>query len=404
MNSKQDFVSISVFSFSSFIILFSSISVIFPALLSSFVSGSPYTMIHPLEMSIFAIPFILTNIIFFTLYFLITRKYSNFKNILSRILSFDISKKLGVISVLIIIAIYVVLSFPETLESDPWPDFRNVQNQQNLWLKGENFSDNIDQLHVKLFFLYISEQLFDNFRILPLLASASLLFLVYTFTVKISSKQLPGIIAVLLTLQSGIFRIYDTTPTYANFWVLFHLLSIYLIEKTSYSSFLGYILSFLAKPLTLAYLPFNLFYILRTTLSTKKKLLSIIPYILIGVAMFFVLFIFANEANPNLGIIFFNLPKFISGFTIFPIQLRFDLLIMMGLFPLNFLLYKKSKVDKRAQSLMILISGIILIGPMLTGFFNYMLNPYRLVPLVIFCAISVGYLFGNVSLWKKNLN
>jgi len=403
MKQQTDFTSISVFLFSSFIILFSSVSIIFPALLFSIIGGTESTLAHPFEMGIFAIPLILVNISFFTLYFLITKKFSNLKNIIIKIISLDIPKKFGIISVIAIITIYATLSFPETLEPEPWPDFNFVLTQYDGWLGQPSISENLTQFHTKMFFLYVSEQVFDNFRILPLLASISLLFLIYTFTVKITSKQLPGIIAVLITIQSGIFRLYDTTPTYANFWVVFHLLSIYLIEKSSHTSFLSYFTSIFAKPLTFAFLPFNIFYILRTSLPLRKKLLALVPYLIIAVLVFLIVFIFFPDSELNSSNILFHPPRFLSGFTILSYQLRFDIFIMMSLIPINFLLYKKSLLDKRAQSLMIFVSGIILVGPLLTGFFNYMLNPYRLIPLVVFFAISVGYLFSRIPLRNNNL-
>lgn len=403
MKQKTDFLSISIFLFSSFIILFSSVSIIFPALLFSIIGGTETTLIPPLELGAFAIPLIISNIIFFSLYFII-RKKPILKETILKITLLDIPKKYGIISVLVIISIYASLSYPETLEPDPWPDYHNVQNQYEKWLALPSISENITQNHTKLFLLYVSEQIFNNFRIIPLLASVSLLFLIYTFTAKVTSKQLPGIIAVLVTLQSGIFRIYDTTPTYANFWVVFHLLSIYLIEKSSYTSFLSYFASIFAKPLTFAFLPFNLFYILRTSLPQRTKLLTLIPFVIIAVSVFLAVFILFPESELNNSNFLFHPPRFISGFTILSYQLRFDIFIMMALFPLNFLLYKKSKIDKRAQSLMIFISGIILVGPLLTGFLNYMLNPYRLMPLITFFAISIGYLFNGLSLRKDNLS
>ena len=46
---------------------------------------------------------------------------------------------------------------------------------------------------------------------------------------------------------------------------------------------------------------------------------------------------------------------------------------------------------------MVLISGILIIAPFLTGFTNQTNQPYRFVPLVVFFVIGVG-----VLLSKKN--
>jgi len=44
---------------------------------------------------------------------------------------------------------------------------------------------------------------------------------------------------------------------------------------------------------------------------------------------------------------------------------------------------------------MVLISGILLIAPILTGFTNQTNQPYRFVPLVVFFAIGVGVLLSK---------
>jgi len=64
----------------------------------------------------------------------------------------------------------------------------------------------------------------------------------------------------------------------------------------------------------------------------------------------------------------------------------FMILLIVGLF-----LVSKSGV-KHGESIMVLISGMLLIAPILTGFTN---QPYRFVPLVVFFAIGVGVLLSK---------
>lgn len=402
----KDPVSLFVYAFSNIIILLVAISIIFPALLIRMSSGSDLSIIvDPFEFGALAVPLITSNVIFFLVYFIV-KNNSNLRTKFKKIIDFDISNKIGLLAVLLIISVYVILSFNETLESEIWPDYSMiVLGQYESWLSSDTLEENLPQYHTKMFFLHSSELLFQNLRIIPFLASISLLFLTYIFTLKITSKPIAGLISVFVLVQSFLFTTFDTTATYANFWILFYLLSIYLIEKSWHTSFISFFVSIFAKPVTLLFLPASLFYIFRSSLTTKQKIMSIIPYVIIGIVIFIAIFIIFpdSELLPD-STLFFHPTKFISGLTIFSYQLRFDLLILMSLVPLNFLLYKKSLAGhKHAQSLQILLAIIILSGPLLTGLLNFLTNPYRLVSFVVFFAISFGYIFGKSSFGNNNL-
>lgn len=404
MKKIKDPLSLSVYAFSNIIIVFASISIIFPALLVRLSSGSSISTIDPFELGVFALPLLVSNILFFTLYFFIKKSSKNFGNTLQKIVNFDISQKIGLLTILSIILIYAALNYNEIFLPNPWPDHAVVMAQYDMWLS-DTPQENIAQYHTKMFFIHISKLIFDNFNTIPFFASLFLIFLTYLFTVKISSKQIAGVVAALVLVQSGIFTIFDTTSTYANFWIVFYLLSLYLIEKSWRLSPLSYLVSIFAKPITLSFLPFSIFYILRSSISKQKKIFSLISYLIIGISVFVALFLlFPKSDLLSDTTLIFHFPKFISGFSILPYQLRFDFLILMSLIPINFLLYKKSVAgNKYSQSLQILISGIILSGPMLTGFLNFQTNPYRLVPLAVFFAVSFGFLFGKITCRKQKL-
>ncbi len=84
------------------------------------------------------------------------------------------------------------------------------------------------------------------------------------------------------------------------------------------------------------------------------------------------------------------------GFTSFATQLRFDGLVMLFMIPLIVGLFIVSKNGvKHGESIMVLIAGMLLIAPILTGFTNQTNQPYRFVPLVAFFAIGVGVLLSK---------
>jgi len=92
----------------------------------------------------------------------------------------------------------------------------------------------------------------------------------------------------------------------------------------------------------------------------------------------------------------FDAKEFWMGFTSFSYQLRFDGLVMLFMIPLMVGLFLVSRSGiKHGESIMVFISGMLLIAPILTGFTNQTNQPYRFVPLVVFFAIGVGVLLSK---------
>ena len=90
--------------------------------------------------------------------------------------------------------------------------------------------------------------------------------------------------------------------------------------------------------------------------------------------------------------------NFIKGFTQFSYQLIFDPIILIFLLPLTVALFLKSlKGFTQANSIQILISGFLLIPPLLITFSEQTNEPYRLIPLVVFFAIGVSTLLGKIK-------
>jgi hypothetical protein len=236
--------------------------------------------------------------------------------------------------------------------------------------------------------------LFGNDRVVPLLASAALLIVTYFLTKTITRKRFAGIVAVVILMQSNVFLIYDTTVSYTNFWILFYLLSLYLLYRFWPLSPLSYLLSIPSKALTAVFLPMLIYFILRSDISRKQKMITAgitSGIILVGgiVSLTGVSTMQGTEEE-------FNEKEFWMGFTSFSYQLRFDGLVMIFMIPLIVGLFIVSKNGvKHGESIMVLISGILLITPILTGFTNQTNQPYRFVPLVVFFAIGVGVLLSK---------
>ena len=64
--------------------------------------------------------------------------------------------------------------------------------------------------HVKYSLLIISEKIFGDYRVIAFFASIGLLITTYFITAEITKKRIPGILSMLLVLQSNTFLTYDT--------------------------------------------------------------------------------------------------------------------------------------------------------------------------------------------------
>ena len=82
-----------------------------------------------------------------------------------------------------------------------------------------------------MFLLDISLDIFQNIKLLPFIASILIVVFTYLITVQFCQKRFAGIISVVVLLQTYTFLKFDTTAVYENFWVLFFLISLYMIEK-----------------------------------------------------------------------------------------------------------------------------------------------------------------------------
>ena len=210
---------------------------------------------------------------------------------------------------------------------------------------------------------------------------------------EITKKRIPGIIALILVLQSNTFLTYDTSATYSNFWILFYLLSLYLVLKKWQLSHISFVLSIFSKLFSIVFLPLTIFFTLNNTKGKKRIYLSIFYIILLGIGL-----LVASNSDILFNTESTYLPEnFLKGFEQFSYQLRFDPIVLIFLLPLTILLFLKSlKGFHQANSILVLISGFLLIPPLLITFSEQTNEPYRLIPLIVFFAIGASTLLGKI--------
>ena len=388
-----------IFSLGIFVVSFSLISVVFPGLIISIVDTNLFG--ETFEIGAMGMPFLIVNVVIFSLIVLgIKQRLPNaFTDVIQKILSFDISKRNSFVILIIILLIYVVVTVNELsiYELNQYGDFLVLEKAVKIWPEQESenkyLAEQLDR-HVRMGLLVASEEVFNNIKIIPYLASIFLLITTYFLTVKLSEKNFTGLIAVILILQSSTFYVYDTIAVYENFWVLFYVFSIYLIFKKPKFSSVFFILSIFSKAIFVLWLPISILVTLLSDIPKNKKIFVIITHVLV-IIISVIIFQYSDAVYGN--VVDIEVSEFWIGFTTLSSNLRFDILLLLLLLPVSVGLFLKAKMgSKNSISLLVLISGTILVTPVLEMITDYyFVYPYRYVPLVVFFAIGLSTLFSK---------
>ena len=388
-------------------VLISLIPAVFPAFVQrSLGEFDDQIGISPFETGIWTFPLLTTGSIILVLGVLYKKKLlpNIIKKSIDFIFKFEVSSKVAFFVITILIGFYILFSVNELLEGTYQPDY---------YVRVKSWIDNYSVTevgnwglgyHVMIFFIKSSVQIFGNDKVVPFIASIALLVLTYLITLEIAKKRFAGIVAMVIVLQSGIFLIYDTSVAYPNFWILFYLLSLYLIFKRISLSPIFYLASILSKMMTVAFLPMTLFFIYRTNLPKKKKIQIIVYYGIVLISFLGFLFVtgtnlflteFEKETTPQLEPDKVN-REFWIGFTALYSSFRFDGLVLLFLLPCTIGLFFVSRNGvPHSDSIMFLIMSMLLSAPFVAGFSDSINVPYRFLPLVVFFAMGVGVLLSK---------
>ena len=384
------------------VVLLTLISLIFPALFSSYF-GMFGENLNPFESNNYSIFLILSNVVIFGFGIAYYKKKipSLVFDVVEKIRTFEISKRVAMISLAVILVVYVVSSAPELFidESTQWSDYELLEAGLEIWPFGE--SDDIyiqeqNDRYVRQFLLDVSLNVFQNIKLLPFVASILVLVFTYLITVQFCQKRFAGMIAVIVLLQSYTFLTFDTIAVYENFWVLFFLISLYMIEKKWFLSPVFYILAFFTKAYVAPFFLMTLFTTYRSQISRRTKIAILISYF-VTITLAVLLVFLADSMYPRL--IDINYSHFMIGFQTISAQLRFDFFFIMALLPetVGLMFLSKNKL-KHADSILILLFGTILMGVvigMLSPYVNIL--PYRFIPVLVFFSIGMGMFFSKKS-------
>jgi len=394
-------VSYAVFFATLIVVLLTLTPAIFPALYSS-VFGMFSENLDAFEIGYLAIFLIVSNVVIFGFGIVYYKKKipSLAQDVVEKIRTFEISKRVAMISLAVILSVYIGLAASELSldEAKAWNDYNAVLLPAlEIWPFGQ--TDNVyiqeqNDRYVRMFLLDVSLDVFQNIKLLPFIASILVVVFTYLITVQFCQKRFAGIIAVIVLLQSYTFLKYDTVAVYENFWVLFFLISLYMIEKKWFLSPVFYILAFYTKAYVAPFFLMTLFTTYRSQISRRTKIAILISYFVIVSAALALIFV-GDTIYPD--IIDVNSSKFILGFQAIIAQLRFDLFFIMALLPVTVgLIFLSKNKLKHADSILILIFGTIIASPILVTFtYHYEILPYRFIPLLVFFSIGVGMFFSK---------
>ena len=380
------------------------ISVIFPALIISNTYEFPNDL-DPFETSPWTLPIIVSTSLLLAIGFLYKNEKlpSHFYSGIKFILNFEISKKTAIISGIILLGIYIGLSSGELFldEINQWSDYSVLESALEIWPSTDHWNVYIKEQntrYVRMILLDVSQDFFQNIKLLPFVASILVVTFTALITVQISKKRFAGIISMIILLQSITFTDFDTIAVYENFWVLFYLISIYSIQKKWWhtSPFL-FILAVFSKAFIVTYFWMNIFYIYRSDIPNKTKYMLFASY---GLVIGVIYWIF--ESGKNIiydDVVRLDFNAFLDGFTGWGNNMQLDPLAILCILPLTIGLFVKSlKGIKQADSILILILGTILAGPLISYVTDfYFILPYRFIPFIVAMAIGIG-----VFLSKEN--
>lgn len=393
---RDDRASTAVFLFSAVVTGISMISVVFPAAMTSTgqapVAGLEYTGPDLYEPGPWAAPVLAGGAAILGLSFAhyMGMLPARAARALAAPFRFEVSKRTAYAVLAAMIVPYVALSQGELYVDEEWEDYAGILQRMETWTPESALVST--EPHAKYALIYASMAAFGNYAVLPFISSIALILLVFEMGRTVAGKQFAGLVAAAVLMQSGIFLTYDTSVTYDSFWALMYLMSAYALLRVWQVAPAFYLLSIPAKALTVAFLPMSVYFILRSGLPSRRKIIvaAATVMVLVVVASVFV----ARGTSTDLITgrqEAFSASEFWEGFTSFAYQMRFDGLVLVLLMPLLVGLTAASRLGIRhADSIMVMISGMLLIAPFLTGFSDQTNQPYRFLPLIAFVAVGVG--------------
>ena len=400
ISQKKNILTFLISIFSLFVVGITLLSIVFPALIiSNF--GIHSNNLESFEPGNNSLVILLSNLLVlaFVIAYYKNKLPLQLHKLISCIPKKQLSRKITLIVIFLILLPYTIFTIPELFidEASQAPDYEIFLAAKEIFPFGKTtFTEATEQndRYVRMILLIASLEIFQNVKIIPFIGSIALLITTYFFTKEITKNRFAGIVSILVLIQSYTFLKYDTFAMYENFWVLFYVLSLYLIFKRFQISSISYALSILTKAFTAIFLPLSIVFVYYSNLATKTKLFLIISY---GIMFGVIITIWSIDTSVYDNILRFDLQQLFTALSKTSYQIRFDLFLLALILPLTITLIIKARNGFHiATSILFLITGSIFSGAIVEMLSNhFVILPYRFVPTIVFFAVGIGVLFSN---------
>lgn len=150
-----------------------------------------------------------------------------------------------------ILAAYSVNLVQEIDDIEPYPDYYANIIQMKMHCDYEIDTRGFLKYWTNCF----SYQYIGHDRIIPIMASVSIVYLVYVLANTITNNRIIGLISMAAMTQNQLLTKFDSSPTYDQVWVAFLLLSIVLLYKKPIIGLFTFPISIMSKILAVGYLP-----------------------------------------------------------------------------------------------------------------------------------------------------
>ena len=249
----------------------------------------------------------------------------------------------------------------------------------------------------RFYSLCFSDHVLGNVYTIPTLSMLALLVIVFYYTKKLTSSTTYSLIAVLGVVISHSFAHYGFSATYDQTWVLLLFSSLLLLNtRFSYLAVIPFIISLGFRGLPLLDMPIISAQIIILNHTRKKKLLLIIPFILVSIISI-IYILDGGYALTQAQQLSFNL---VRGFESIQ-SYRMDMILFACAIPEILLLYKIK--TKEASFILLSISYLIFQTYYLYAFSNLVQQPYRLFPLIIMISLGYSYILSRMSLLRDEI-
>lgn len=241
-----------------------------------------------------------------------------------------------------------------------------------------------------VYLVIASKAITGNYHTLPIVSSLGLLTMTYLFAYKVSGNRLASIIGVIVLEASKTFMWYSDSVSYPTTWVAVFLLVIYPMKR-KWISPIAMVISFGLKAMALGFLP------LAFIKSTKWQRFSYLGILGMtgGIALALNWVRYQGQFNlqnliyPQIGLYLLDQ----------------DMWILAILFPVTALLFVLRHRKVEWSGFLLLSMGYCLLFQyVLPIVSNYNAYGYRMLPFVVFFALSISLIISKKEVllkWKS---